>query len=372
MEKKRWKVGIVGLEPGRSWAARAHVPALRALSDDIEIVGVANTSLASAEAAAAAVGLPKAFACVDELLASDVEIITVAVRVTHHEAIVKAAIDAGKHVYCEWPLGPNLVVAEELATRARTRGVLGVVGTQARFAPEVAYLRQLVTAGRIGDILSTTLQACAGGWGGVIPDVRNNAYLLDKTNGATLLTVPMAHALSAVQEVLGDIAQVSTVLATRRKTALVMESGTTLPVTAPDQVLLSGMMLSGVPVSIHYRGGMPRDAQGFVWDINGTKGDIRVTAAFGHPQLLQLTVTMAQHDEKAYSVVDIPAALMEGFPQNVMISNVARVYTRMLDDLRNGTRSAPDFGDAVALHRVLAAIEAADESGVRTVIRHPI
>lgn len=56
MEKKRWKVGIVGLEPGRSWAARAHVPALRALSDDIEIVGVANTSLASAETAAAAAG----------------------------------------------------------------------------------------------------------------------------------------------------------------------------------------------------------------------------------------------------------------------------------------------------------------------------
>ena len=60
MTEQRFRVGIVGLEPGRGWAARAHVPALRALSDSYEIVGVANTSLASAQRAAAALGLPRA------------------------------------------------------------------------------------------------------------------------------------------------------------------------------------------------------------------------------------------------------------------------------------------------------------------------
>ncbi len=54
MTKQPFKGGIVGLQPGRSWAARAHVPALRALPQDFEIVGVANTSLASAEEAATA------------------------------------------------------------------------------------------------------------------------------------------------------------------------------------------------------------------------------------------------------------------------------------------------------------------------------
>ena len=61
MTEQRFRVGIVGLEPGRGWAARAHIPALRALSDRYEIVGVANTSLASAQRAAAALGLPRAF-----------------------------------------------------------------------------------------------------------------------------------------------------------------------------------------------------------------------------------------------------------------------------------------------------------------------
>lgn len=40
-------VGIVGLQPDRGWAARAHVPALPALPGDFEIVGAANTNKAS-------------------------------------------------------------------------------------------------------------------------------------------------------------------------------------------------------------------------------------------------------------------------------------------------------------------------------------
>src|SRR5580700_4408732 len=106
MTGQRFKVGIVGLQPSRSWAARAHVPALRALSETFEIVGVANTSLASAEKAAAATHLPRAFVDGAELIAApEVDIVTVSVKVPAHLEIVKAAIKAGKHVYCEWPLG---------------------------------------------------------------------------------------------------------------------------------------------------------------------------------------------------------------------------------------------------------------------------
>ena len=128
MTGQRFKVGIVGLQPGRSWAARAHIPALRALSETYEIVGVANTSLASAEKAASATGLPRAFADVAELIAApEIDIVTVTMKVPHHLEIVKAAIGAGKHVYCEWPLGNGLAEAEELAALARAKGVLDVV-----------------------------------------------------------------------------------------------------------------------------------------------------------------------------------------------------------------------------------------------------
>src|SRR5215831_14533391 len=236
MPGQRFKVGIVGLKPGRGWAVRAHIPALRALSETFEIVGVANASRVSAEEAAAAIGLPRAFADVAELIAApEVDIVTITVKVPHHLEIVKAAIAAGKHVYCEWPLGNGLAEAEALATLARAKGVLGVVGTQACVAPEIEYMRQLIADGFVGEVLSTTLVAYGRGWGGSIAEKKVSAYLLDRANGATMLTIPVGHTLAALRSVLGEVAEVSAVLATRRTSALAVDTGETLSVSAPDQ-----------------------------------------------------------------------------------------------------------------------------------------
>jgi hypothetical protein len=56
-----------------------------------------------------------------------------------------------------------------------------------------------------------------------------SAYLLDRANGATMLTIPIGHTLAALQDVLGEVAEVSAVLATRRTTALAADTGETLP-----------------------------------------------------------------------------------------------------------------------------------------------
>ena len=128
MAKTRFRVGFVRLQPGRSWANRAHLPALRSLVHDFEVVGVASTTLASAEKAAAACQVPRAFSNAAELAASpDVDVVTVTVRVPQHLEVVRTALSAGKHVYCEWPLGNGLAEAEEVAALAQRHGVLGIV-----------------------------------------------------------------------------------------------------------------------------------------------------------------------------------------------------------------------------------------------------
>lgn len=370
MPGQRLGVGIVGVEPGRSWAARGHIPALRALSDTFEIIGIANTTKASAEAAAAATGLPRAFAGVAELVADpEVDIVTVAVKVPPHLEIVKAAIDAGKHVYCEWPLGNGLIEAKEMAALAKAKGVLGVVGTQARVAPEIEYLKRLIADGFVGDVLSTTLVARGGALqgGGSIPDKKTWAYLLDRTNGATLLTIPVGHTLAALRDMFGEVAEVSSVLAVRRPAVLTVDTGEMLSASAPDQVLVSGIFTTGIPISIHYRGGAARDDNGLFWEVNGTKGDIRVSGSSGHTQMVQLSLEGARGDEKTFQRLEVPASYRSGWPEEVEPGNVARVYARMARDLREGTRTAPSFEDAVAIHRIIAAIERAAESGIRTV-----
>ena len=94
-----------GTPEKRGFAAISHIPALQALPE-FEIVAVCTSSQASADAAAAHYGVKLAFADPASLAAHpDVDLVTVSVKVPDHYKPVMAAIDAGKHVYSEWPLG---------------------------------------------------------------------------------------------------------------------------------------------------------------------------------------------------------------------------------------------------------------------------
>src|SRR5439155_16577654 len=99
-------------------------------------------------------------------------------------------------VYCEWPLGNGLKEAEGLAALAKKKGVLAVAGLQARSAPSVAYVRDLITQGYVGEVLSTTLIGSGMGWGPTVPAY--NAYLNDKKNGASMLSNEIGHAADAL------------------------------------------------------------------------------------------------------------------------------------------------------------------------------
>jgi predicted dehydrogenase len=364
MAARRFKVGIVGLDAGRSWASRAHLPALRALPNDYDVIGVANRSLASAERAVAAAGLPRAFANVAEMLCSpDIDIVAVTVRVQYHLEVVRSAIAAGKHVYCEWPLGNGPAEAEELAALAKAKGILGIAGLQARVAPEIVYLKQLISDGFVGELLSTTIVATGLHWGASIAAKKDYAYTLDPKNGAAMLTIPVGHTLGVLTEVLGRVERVSSVLATRRSTVVALDTGEKLSMTAADQVLVSGVLAGGAPVSIHYRGGMPRDGAGFIWEINGTQGDIRVSGPFGHPQAVRLTLQGAHGDEKEYKALEVPERYRGEFLHDPIPGNVARIYAKMATDLREGTHRAPSFDDGVEIHRVIAAVESAAQEG---------
>jgi predicted dehydrogenase len=133
-------------------------------------------------------------------------------------------------------------------------------------------------------------------------------------------------------------------------------------------VLVSGVLASGAPVSIHYRGGTARDGDGLFWEINGTEGDIRISGPSGQTQMVELSLKGARGEEKAFRPLEVPASYRSGWPQDVEPGNVARLYARMARDLRDGTRTAPSFEDAVAVHRIIVAIEKAAESGSRTVL----
>jgi predicted dehydrogenase len=370
MTKKKFGVGIVGLQPGRSWAAFAHIPALRALAAEFETVGVANSSKASAQAAAEACGIPHAFADLDEMVASpEIDIVAVTVKVPAHWDLVRTTLNAGKHVFCEWPLGRTLEEAEALANLAREKGVVAVTSTQTRVAPPMRVLADLIDRGYVGEILSTSMTGWGRIWGATVDDLKTNGYLLDNANGATMLTIPFAHTLAAMRDVVGDVREVSAILDTRVKEVRSSDTGDLVPMDAPDQILVTGHLANGAPFSLHYQGGEPRGLDGFVWDIHGTEGDLRVAGPTGHTQIVPLSITGAQGKNRTLEPISVPDDGIE-LDDNVP-GNIARVYKRLANDLRTGNRTAPNFDDAVALHRILAAIEEAARSGSRVAVDAP-
>ena len=101
----RLRVGFIGAN-GR-WGPRAHVPALQRLPET-EIYAVCTAHEDTARAAAEKYKVERAYSNDKEMDANPaVEAALVAVRVPAHYVLTKNALEAGKHVYCEWPLGKN-------------------------------------------------------------------------------------------------------------------------------------------------------------------------------------------------------------------------------------------------------------------------
>jgi predicted dehydrogenase len=358
-------VGIIGVSPVRGWAATAHIPALRALPN-YEIRALSAHSAQSARAAGDVFGVSAVFSDHEQMVTRpDIDVVAVTVKVPHHRELVGAALAAGKAVYCEWPLGRDLDDARAMAALAAEHGVRTVVGLQARQAPAIEFVQELLADGYVGEVLSTTMVGLSvpGGMVG-----QPNAYMLDKTNGANLLTISVGHSLDILNYVLGEFADLSAVSDLRRPRITIEETGEQVVKTAADQIAVIGTLTSGVTANIHVREAVA-GGTGFLWEINGSDGTLRITADAAHPQIFPLTVTGARgHSEPAQLAA--PAAFTRKWPaltslQGAPAYNVGRVYAAFAVDVDNGTHTVPDFADAVRRHEIIDAIERSAASGER-------
>jgi predicted dehydrogenase len=358
-------VGIIGVSPVRGWAATAHIPALRALPD-YEIRALSAHSAESARAAGGVFNVSAVFSNHEQLVTQpDIDVVAVTVKVPHHRELVSAALGAGKAVYCEWPLGRDLDDARAMATLAGEGGVRTAVGLQARQSPAIEFVQDVLSDGYVGEVLSTTMVGLSVPGAAV---VQANAYMLDKTNGANVLTIAVGHSLDVLNHVLGEFAHLSAVSDLRRPLITIEETGEQIAKTAADQVAVIGTLTSGAIASVHVREAVA-GGTGFLWEINGTDGTLRITADAAYPEIYPLTVAGA-HGRNEPAELPLPAALMQKWPALASLEgapafNVGRAYAAFAADIRNGSHSVPDFADAVRRHEVIAAIERSAASGER-------
>jgi predicted dehydrogenase len=351
---KPLRVGIIGASAKRGWAKESHVPAVQQLAG-LELVAIATHTQETADAAAQAFGAKAAYGNAADLIRDpNVDLVAVCVRVPDHRALVLDALAAGKHLYCEWPLGRNLIETEELAAAAHSAGVHAVVGLQTRMNPAMHSARALVASGAIGRVLSARLYS---GTAAFSPKVAAaDAYLENAENGATLLSIHGGHAIDLAIAVLGSLANV-TALTTIQYPQIEVGDSTQVR-SIPDHLLVEAHLINSGALSIEVAGGRPPEASRFRLEVVGDQGTLALDggAMRGFPT-----------GRLRLSLNDEPQQVDDGETGSMpdTAANVAGIYAALRDDIAQGTSTTPDFAHAVRLEQLVDDVLSSAQTGTR-------
>ncbi|CAI6336468.1 unnamed protein product [Periconia digitata] len=358
------RIGLIGLSAGGSWASRSHLSYLNS-SPYYTITALQNSSKESAEASAKAYNLSNVstHGSPDDLAKDpNVDIVAVSVNVPQHYKLTKPAIEAGKDVFVEWPLGKTLAEAEELTKLAQDKGIKTMVGLQARYNPSFIRAREIVKSGKLGKIMQSTMFGHGVLYAPQIPP--SYEYTLPIENGANLITIPFAHAVDGLAFVLGEFESLSATLNNARLEHSVVDAdGKELrksAKTAHDTVSVTGKLVEGGGiVDVTYVGGFSRTDRNFHWEINGTEGSLVLEADSGHVQMYQPTVKLILGDGEAKKVEDIEVE-KAGKPEEGDFSfNVGKAW----DVWAESPDNVIEFKDAVLRHKMVDAIYRSAEKG---------
>jgi predicted dehydrogenase len=145
---RRIGMGIVGL----GFAGAQHIDAVRRLGN-VDIVGVAGSSQASAQKKADEFGIPKAFASYEEMIADpQIQVIHNTSENYLHAPVNMAVISRGKHIISDKPLAISSSEARQLRDAAQKAGVVNAVTFNYRGNPMVQQARSMIAKGELGPL----------------------------------------------------------------------------------------------------------------------------------------------------------------------------------------------------------------------------
>ena len=354
------RVGFVGAN-GR-WGPSAHAPALQRLPE-AKIHAVCTAHADTAQAAAEKYGVTRAYGDIKALGADpEVDAALIAVRVPAHYQLTKAALDAGKHVYCEWPLGADTREAEELAALARKKNLRTMVGLQRRASPAYLYLRELVKDGYVGQVLSVNMVHMGSG---VLTRTSDRTWQRDVTLGANTLTITFGHAMDALCMVAGELAEVAAVVSTQVPQWFETDTKKYVDVTSPDNVMLTGRLENGAVVNAHLAV-QPYHGSGYRLEIYGKEGTLAMIGGGEAGQEVRRKIMGGHKDDKALQELPVPERLKR-VPEEVRglgpAYDVGQMWVSFAEAIRSGAQVEADFDHAVRRHRMLDAIRRASETG---------
>ena len=300
----------------------------------------------------------------------DIDIVDICTPGHLHHDIALAALEAGKHVLVEKPLANSLAEAEAMvaaADAAERRGVLSMVGFNYRRVPALALARELIAAGRIGDVRQVRA-AYLQDW---LADASAPMTwrLRRETAGSGALGDLGSHVVDQVQTLLGSPVTSASGNLHTFVTSREGEAGPE-PVTVDDAAWATLGTASGAVASVEASRMATGRKNGLTVEVYGTAGSLSfdlerlnelcVQDELGGPLAGQRRVLVTE-ESHPYLSAWWPPGHTRGW-DHTFTSQAADFLTA----IATGTPPSPSFADGLAVQRVLAAIEqSAAGSGAR-------
>ncbi|MBB4614318.1 Gfo/Idh/MocA family protein [Novosphingobium taihuense] len=374
------KIGIIGA----NWSLKVHGMIWRQLPD-VEVVAVCTAHKETAEAAAAAFNIPKAYWNIADLVADpEIDIIDVGSRPAYRPEMVMAALNAGKHVYNALPFAITLDQAKAQTDLAREKGLIGVADAQFRWGTAALQMKQMIDEGFLGKVLGFNMQLLMPLWerDGLIypacayPEAGMDPYLwlADKTSGGSAWRNFGTHSTLFLSHLLGPVKSVTGLQTTGMK-EWPLPDGTVLK---PDTADLgcAVLQLENGAIGNLQTGWCVPDSEVMRIEIWGDKGRLLYTdPTFGDGVSAKLyagPVAQKEYGELTGGLVDIAPEHFDvpNTPWNkensppYMVA-MSWMFHNMLEAIKGNKPASPSFEEALHAHKVVIALEQSSETGRR-------
>jgi predicted dehydrogenase len=385
----RLKVAVVGAgmhhsPDGREgWAVRAHLPALKALPALFEPIAVCTTRQQSAQEAARHFDIPHAFDDVAAMLARlpQIDVVCVSVRPALHFQVVMAALAAGKHVYCEQPLGLSTAQAREMYALAKRNRLRTIVGHQSHHEPAALHMARLVRDGYIGRPLAFGHSYFVSNY--ITPRPPHRQWLFQAAMGGHP-GYRSGHSLDRVHSVLGQyVTAICADMAVQVPSRPLVGAEGTLRSDQVDhmnyllrvggkvmgtmQTSFTAWFGTGNRFELYGSEGMLMLASGDspqLWiarsgEGDPTRGESRLFGARSDMERLLHEPTAPERLQRQFREIEIPESLhrVTGLPRGRAAFLVAQTWAAFGRAILGGEKCGPDFEDKLRIHCVWDAAE---------------
>ncbi|MEE9277138.1 MAG: Gfo/Idh/MocA family oxidoreductase [Dehalococcoidia bacterium] len=346
------RIGVLGV----GFGTVVHVPGFR--SEGWEVAALWSRRVERAREKAAELEIPDVHDNYQDLLKRD-DLDAVAVvtpPLTHHE-ITMAALRAGKHVLCEKPFAGNAQEADEMRALAEESGLTAMIAHEFRYAPQRAFIKQLIGDGFIGEFRLATMELLFT----FPPERLALGWMSHASMGGGVLGAIGIHYIDALRHWFGEVGSVSAQIVRFAPSQTSSAAGADAPDSDDSFALVLTFQNGGIATMTISAVASP--AQGARIAIVGSAGSLTASQPGPNPPPDGIVYGGKAGGE---SLTELPmpskyVPLIDDRDQRLMpFRLLVRDFARGIDE---GTSPAPNFVDGLRGQEILDAIRSSAESG---------